>query len=275
MPANPFDWTGPEFLLLYIALLIGVVAFSLRKRSGGPESYSTRPLTAVELGYLAGGPKRAADTIMMQLFSAGVATVAKSGVAIDRDAAIRAGLVDSDWPPASGTISRSTFQKRVQAQLAAIGSQLAERGLVLSRENVINVRMEHVLVFGALTAFAVMKMMVGVGRGKPIGFLVMLAMVTLVIGLVRVVQDLYRTRAGDRELGKYRSGNARAARAPVPSELALAFALSGAAVLVGTPYAAYAAQIRSAGGGSSGCSGGGSDGGGGCSGGGGCGGCGG
>jgi hypothetical protein len=76
-----------------------------------------------------------------------------------------------------------------------------------------------------------------------------------------------RTRAGGEALRELREDNARLMRAPRESEVALAVALAGTAVLTGTPYTAYAQWRGASGGGDSsggGCSGGGDGGGGGC-----------
>ena len=130
--------------------------------------------------------------------------------------------------------------------------------------------------------FGLAKVGVGLYRDRPVGLLVALVIGTFVLGALLEARKPLRTSAGDAALNKLRHSHRRAARAPLPSELALAVALTGGAVLAGTAYAGYGRTIPSGSTGSSGDGGGDSggssgDSGGGDSGrgGGGCGGCGG
>jgi hypothetical protein len=123
-----------------------------------------------------------------------------------------------------------------------------------------------------LLVFGIIKAIVGADRGHPVGFLVILLILTVIGGIALAVPPT-RTRAGSNALQSYQASHQRASRAPLESELLLAVALSGAIVLSGTAFAPIYAASRSmitGGDRSSGCSGGG--GGSGC-GGGGCGGC--
>ena len=106
------------------------------------------------------------------------------------------------------------------------------------------------------------KVQVGLERHKPVGFLIMLLIVTAIIAVVFLFGPQL-TRAGREALAAEKARNARAARAPLESELMLAVALTGLVVLSGTPYGAlYAASKVS--GGDGGGGGGGDGGGGGC-----------
>jgi hypothetical protein len=101
---------------------------------------------------------------------------------------------------------------------------------------------------------------------------VVLAVLALLLSARR---QPWRTRAGDSAVKEMRAMAGRLTRAPQQAELTLAVALVGPAILMGTPYAAYAQMTgRGSGGSDSGCgrsdSGGGDSGG---DGGGGCGGC--
>jgi hypothetical protein len=160
----------------------------------------------------------------------------------------------------------------------------------------------------ALLLLGISKILVGMSRGKPVGFLVVLCFITAIIGWCFLqVPVQQRSRYGDRILAKLRTqhANLRTAKATnsleAEPQLALAFALFGAVILKGSPLAnltrdlyaplssSYSKRSSRSGSGSTGIwwggsdgggdSGGGDGGGGGCGGGGcgggGCGGCGG
>jgi uncharacterized protein (TIGR04222 family) len=124
---------------------------------------------------------------------------------------------------------------------------------------------------GLLLLFGLTKAFVGAERHHPVGFLIILLILTAVAGVVLAMPPT-RTRAGKEVLRTYQASHARASRAPLDHELLLAVALSGTVVLSGTAYAPiYAASKAMSSGGGDG--GGGCGGGGGGGGGGGCGGC--
>jgi hypothetical protein len=155
----------------------------------------------------------------------------------------------------------------------------------------------------ALLLLGISKILVGMSRGKPVGFLVVLCIITAIIGWCFLqVPVQQRSRYGDRILAKLRTQHANLRRAKASDsleaepQLALAFALFGAVILKGSPLAnltrdlyaspssSYSKRSNRSGSGSTGIWWGGSDGGGGdggCGGGGGgcggggCGGCGG
>ena len=103
--------------------------------------------------------------------------------------------------------------------------------------------------------------------------------VTAALAMIRFFTIDPRTAAGIEAVQDLRARSDRFSRAPLPDEAAMAVALFGTTVLVGTPWEPVHAMRKPEGDGGSGCSGGSSDssssdGGSGC-GGGGCGGCGG
>ena len=100
-------------------------------------------------------------------------------------------------------------------------------------------------------------MVVGLERGRPVGILFFLLLVTAAIMVVSAGNLPFRTRAGRTAAANARRLQARAARAPEESELVLAFALSGVAVLAGRPYAPLLVPSGGSGCGGSGCGGGG------------------
>ncbi len=277
MTLNPLDWPGQPFLALYgliatgALLIIGTLRSRIGPHRGGPAS----PLDEVELGYLAGGPARAADTILVALMAAGAAAPAVRGDRIEFDPTV---AVAPPWrryqPEWSGGISRREFHARTIDRLDPVDLRLRAYGLRPDSSDVDQFRRTGAVVLAVPLVLGMMKVVVGSQRHRPVDLLVLLMIGTVVIGATLLLQQPLRTEAGSAALDQTRRRNARAARAPLTDELPLAFALTGAAVLLGTPLDAFGRKLQGTGTMAVvGCGGGG--GGSGCGGGGGCGGCGG
>jgi uncharacterized protein (TIGR04222 family) len=301
--ANVLDLRGPDFLLFYaILLLLGAAcAFALRQLLRGPGDSGVDlgkggALHPAEVAYLAGGPKAAIDAATAALVQRGVLMVTKT----TRYLQPTGGPVPQDLHPlekavfsaVSGEGGKAVGALRRDVKTAAEQLTLRLQSLDLSPppERRLLIRVVPMLVMLAVLLVGVLKISVGVGRHRPVGFLVFLCIVTGIVAVAFAAAPAFRTRKGAAFLRRLREVNAplrtTALHAPTgqlaPADLALAFALFGPAMLVYGP----AEDLRQAllpprsggsgcGGGSSGCGGGSCGGGGGSCGGGGCGGCGG
>jgi uncharacterized protein (TIGR04222 family) len=280
LPWNPFDWSGPSFLAFYavisvVSFITMIVWLYLADRSDRATGQTVAGgLGMLELAYLSGGTARACDAAVVALLQQDALRLERAG------SRLIAGAGQAELIPALRAFrdaaiagsSRARLLRRATAALTPIRAVLERHGLVWSS----GARARLLWQFGLLTAglclFGVIKMLVGLQRGRPIGFLVILIFIDVIVALV-LLEKLYgRTRAGQAALEVWAGEHRRLRRAPRRHELALAVALAGPAVLAGTAFAPYAIAQGSSGG-DGGCSGGGG-GGGGC-GGGGCGGCGG
>jgi uncharacterized protein (TIGR04222 family) len=231
-----------------------------------------------EAAYLAGGPTRAADAIMVELFAAGVASIDARG------AEFSIARRPSELPPdvadltsgIEGTLTRKDFIAVQRQRLDRLHASLAERGLIPTAAAVRRIAIGNALILGPVLLLFLSKVAVGSSRDRPVGFLLIISFLLVVIG-IGLSSRPPRTTEGAAALRACRERSARAARAPQTHELGLAFALGGPVVLVGTVAAAYGLQLKSvyARDGSGGCGADGGGGGGGGDGGGGCGGCGG
>lgn len=282
LPANPLDWNGGPFLQLYLLLIVvAIVGASVLRRisreTGAARGARPGPF---ELAYLAGGSARCADAAIAQMladeslrWNSGETTLAVTGsthgLKPPLDAIARCVATNGD--PAK-------ILRNAELALAPLKKSLQAGGLLLDDGAAWRVRLFSALPLLLVGGLGVAKMMVGLSRDKPIGFLVVL---TILLGLVAIgflFTRPTRTRAGDRALADARQQHSRALRAPRNQELGLAVALLGTAALSGTAYAAYH-NVRSPPSSSDSSGGSSSDGGsgdsGGDSGGGGCGGCGG
>jgi uncharacterized protein (TIGR04222 family) len=283
LPLNPLDWDGASFLVLYGSLLGGSVVVTLTvrlllRRSGSPAD--AERLSWFELAYLAGGRVRAFDAAIAEL-------MARQAARFDPTTrSVLASEVSGYLPPFLATIRRNLGPKINHGRLlresadafAQVEESLATRGLVLTQGRSWQVGFVTASVPALVGLFGWAKIQVGVSRGRPVGDLVVLTILAFGLALAFLMSRPQRSIAGDEALRAYKATNARAMRAPMDGEIALAVALAGTTVLLGTPFADYARFASSGSGGdgggdSGGGDSGGGDGGGGDGGGGGCGGC--
>ncbi|GJE25713.1 TIGR04222 domain-containing membrane protein [Methylobacterium organophilum] len=261
LPLNPLDWTAEPFLTLYAGLIGACVVLSvvLRFRMRGEGTFlRNQILDPISLAYLAGGYRRAADTVIIGLVQAGAATYGVgTGVVIveDRDVPL-----PPELQPFRGAIlgrnERDPLLKALVPRLEPMRDKLIRAGLSPSDERLFAMAVATAALYLSVIAFGIAKMIVGHGRGKPIGFLVFLTGIALALGVVTLLWRPTRTWAGDAVIAQSRIRHARSARAPRADrdDLLFAFALVGAIALIGTPFASYGHALRSSGN-SSGCGG--------------------
>lgn len=243
LASNPLDWQGGDFLRLFAVLMlvsvIGAVILRRAARNTGP-ARGERP-SAFDLAYLAGGAPRCADAAIAQLLADEVVVwdpLAKelklrgspTHAKVPLDAVARCVAPDGD--PVN-------VVKRAAVALQPVQQSLVARGFMLDDAAAWRVRLYSALPLLLVCLFGGIKIMVGLDRGKPVGFLVVLTIILGVIALVLLLKRPSRTRAGDDAVAAAKRQHARALRAPRSQEMGLAVALLGTAALSGTAYAAY------------------------------------
>jgi uncharacterized protein (TIGR04222 family) len=273
---NPLDWTAIPFLRFYIVLSISAVLIILvlkRMAKGSADPLATSELNFLELAYLSGGFQRMADTVTVALMTAGAATYTAKGrvLSIDPTDAKLPRELEPLREHLTGVTTRADFTRALRPWLEKTRAHLVQRGLALHPDRLRLVSSISLVLIAIPVMLGLAKMGVGLDRHRPIGFLAILTIILLFVGLRLTLRAPRSTAAGDKALEDSRLRYARLSRAPLNNEMSLAFAIAGAAVLVGTPYSAFGQTAQSSGGGGS-CGGGSGCGGGG---GGGCGGCGG
>jgi uncharacterized protein (TIGR04222 family) len=272
MITNPLDWPAGPFLTLYVvvAALAGVAVALVRSVTGGIITPDRgRDLGLLELAWLSGGPARAADTVMVSLLNAGAASIEARSlfVAHASDGRPLPNEIRGFRRAVSFTGKRAQFHRSIRTQLEPLHEGLVQRGLVPGPSDLMTIRLMSLSLILLPTLLGLAKILVGLSRGRPVGILCAMVFSTVEVGVLTVIDQPRLTRGGRAAIKRAKSGMARAARAPLGSEIPLAFAVSGAAVLAGTQYEAFR-KLMPAGG--NGCGGGGDGGGGGGSG---CGGC--
>jgi uncharacterized protein (TIGR04222 family) len=282
----PITLTGPEFLTIYIALLVVLVIAALMVRSGlrGPSDNQFPPsLDSYQAAFLAGGFQAAAEGAIVALTARGSLRVGDGG----RFAAIepRPGWLhpaeDAVWSAAAsagGSAKASTLVAAARPALLAVREQLRHLGLALTDGQAINVRTVPTLVVLAAAVLGGARLALGMAAGRPVGYLVALLVLTLIVALLFFRTPNPRTHRGDRLVRSLRRTNAAlrtsaaaAAAGLAGADLALAVGLWGPSVLSGSPLDDVRQLLRpdttSSGGSDSGSSCGGSSCGGGCGGG--------
>lgn len=279
MGLDPFDLHGPEFLALYAVLgLIATIASFLIPPFLRPDGRYGRPSDEDELALLAGGRTRYAEAVAVRLLAAGAATVEGT-----------IGLRIRDTPDGQMRLSKSLAERRIIAMpspvrwndiTAALAlpaesgeRRLEDKGLRMDAQTALQMRLIQAAPLALLFGFGLIKWVVGTLRERPVGYLSVLMVVTLVAALVRFTVNDRRTRAGLRAVSEARREGARLRRAAPTDETPRAVALFGTVVLAGS-YLSDFHRMRSAASGdggstgsdssSSGCSGGGGGGCGGC-----------
>lgn len=212
MGPDPWGLTGTQFLEWYfvgigVAIVLAVVIRNLPKLAGDP-IHGVRP-SAVDAGWLAGGPVRAVEAAIAGLLAAGALradsggllrstgdTTARDGLTADILKRTRAGhsLLD-----VSGYVRR-------RSALGEVGAALAERGLVLSPQAE---RLNRLLAAAptlAVLIVGIVRLVNGISLSRPVGFL-WLSLIGTVILLIALVVSRRRnvpTASGRRVLRELR-----------------------------------------------------------------------
>jgi uncharacterized protein (TIGR04222 family) len=211
---NPLDWQGPEFLAWHaggqavLAVAWGLAClYAYLDDAGHPSSGAE--LRPWEWGWLRAGAAGAAQAVVARLVGAGC--VEASGQVARYRAAPGPGSDAVERAVAEAVASRDQDVKGVARAARAAGRErlgrLRARGWVPSHAAETALAVVAVS-FGALTLLGLAKLVVGVQRGRPVAFLVMLLVVS--VGLAALLARLRQpaTRAGKRLLDQSRHAHA-------------------------------------------------------------------
>jgi uncharacterized protein (TIGR04222 family) len=298
---NPFDLSGPQFLLLYfVVFVIGLVlAVRLRRRLRTPvDPPPERPrLSPYKVAYLAGGPVLAVNAAIARLVQGGLLEVDSSTGTLSRSGDLPAKpdpLEQRIFDCARENIAVKDLRLATADETAKIRERLEDKGLLVNESEAGKARWLPVLLLFGVALFGLTKIFIGLDRGKPVGWLVVFCAVTGLVALAGFARRVFRSQRGDGVLDELKRDHAalQATACAKPEALplndfALAVGLFGLGILAAGPLANLRKTLTPPGGGNysdtgGGCGGGCGGGGGGCGGGGGggcggggCGGCGG
>lgn len=265
------SWTGSDFLLFYSVMLAFGSALAWRLPAILREAGRCGEAQDLEsVAVLAGGRRRLADSLLADLYVRGALVEAEKGklriAARDHSVTPAAqALLATDAP-----VTLAEARRTVAVHAERVAARLCRAGLLLRPEEHTRLRLIAILPFVMLFLLGLYRQRAGSALGEPTGFLIALLVLTVVLAVMRYTTCDPRTAAGVAAVQELRQRNGRLNQAPRPDEAAMAVALFGTGVLVGTPWEpVHALRQQSGDGGGDGSS----DGGSGC--GGGCGGCGG
>lgn len=164
-----------------------IVALILRQLLRG-RRYGTIPaldLDAYETAYLVGGENQAIETVIAVLVHRKVLKVEKSDRRLIAHAALpsKAHMLERAIFDAAGRSGE--FIRAVRADTAGVAKELAARirgrGLISDDGAALSVQIVPPLLVLGVTIFGAIKILIGLSRGRPVGFLFILTTLSLIV----------------------------------------------------------------------------------------------
>jgi uncharacterized protein (TIGR04222 family) len=248
---NPLDMPGPEFLTFYVVLFLAAVAGAaclrwLLRQPGDAPLPEALALSPYEVAYLSGGEEQVVNAAIARL-------VHEDALAVD--SINRKLTARGDGPPTDASeLERAVYSavkgdaaETVAAVRAAAASKLApvrrrvyELGLLVLDDQAEIARFLPLFLVLLVPLFGVVKIFVGISRDRPVLFLVMLCIISVIVAVLGFGRSVHRGRRGDRALAQLRADNsaleyqiARRADELSGDDLVLAVGLFGIGVLAG------------------------------------------
>jgi uncharacterized protein (TIGR04222 family) len=251
LSGGPLDWTGDDFLALFAGLCVALVLVTqiMRHAMRGGDGRSTPQPDVWQLALLAGGPDRVTDAAVAELnrrecvaWDAASGRLTATGYANDLESPLAEvhRVVAAEGNPA-------TVTRRARGLFEAQSRGLERLGLYLDAAARRRIAWATTLPVLVLLAFGGAKIMVGLARDRPVGFLVALCVLVAIYGTFMLFAPPRRTRVADRCLAEQRRRHAHAMRAPRAQDVALAVALAGTVVLADSALAGWHQQRAGAG----------------------------
>lgn len=249
---NPFDLTGPQFLGFYIVLAITVivVATMLRSALRLPDDEPTADMLQLDpyaIAYLAGDADLAVNAAIACLVQRDLVKVDAGTRKLSHTGQTPAKLRSMENYVYQGIGSGKTVQEVrdvVAKRCNEIGARLQQTELVCNDARATVGRLLPTLLVLAVAGLGVVRITIGVAHGRNVGYLVVLTIVTVIVGLVGFARRPHRSKRGDRALDQLKEDNsaleataAQRADALAGEDFALAVGLFGMGVLAGTPLA--------------------------------------
>ena len=230
----PFTLDGSQFLMLYGLLLVATVTLGhlipLWFRPAGRYGRINDP---DKIALLGGGEVRLAETVLTRL----VISEAITHIGDDRFGHGKPGVATSDIDRDIATMMPGSWRD-IEDRIATHGQTLRREfvslGLMMNDAEIRRMRLTRTLPCLALLIVGVIRIGQGIVNDKPIGYLIILLIITALLGrgLAAIIDQ--RTSAGQEVLKDATKAAERLSSAPMQSEMPYAVALFGTAVLVGS-----------------------------------------
>ncbi|HKP85250.1 MAG TPA: TIGR04222 domain-containing membrane protein [Blastocatellia bacterium] len=215
---NPLDLSGPQFLLFYVVtLVIAILIATLMRRRliRSNEDFGVRRITVdpYEAAYLRGGAQQAIDTAIAMLVQSKVLQVSKTDGRLSISGNLPAGAHKLEQTVFKAVDSKSgrkisDIRSSVLPSVEPIAARLKTLGLVLSDERWEVAGKGPALAVAMVLLLGIIKIAVGVSRGRPVGILVFLCILTAIIALAFFKARPLLTKLGKRVLGQLKDENA-------------------------------------------------------------------
>lgn len=248
---NVLDMRGPDFLMLYLLLLAGGVVFALilrevmRRVVSSDMGEVVHVLDSYEAAFLSGGEVLALHAALASLVQRSILNVGWSSGVL---------TVASELPGKSHPVEEQVYgqvaarrgitvnklKPRDYSTIAQIRDRLEQDQLVFTAGAAAFIRFVPLLMLLGVIVLGAMKVWVGISRGRPVAFLVMLTIMAVILAVVMYRRNVLRTPAGDRLLSSLKQKNAGletttkvAADRLSGDDVAMAVGLFGTGILAG------------------------------------------
>ncbi len=210
---NPFDYRGSDFLNFYLVILGMAVAtamlFRWQAKNSATSMTSDPNLDPTQIGYLrakGAGAVRTAITSLVHRGKLKFDTLAKRFEAVAKPDSSDSMLEQSILQYCQTPRRIDQIERASSTNLIDIDRSLVETGLLVPTHHRNLSNIGTLLIVGVLIA-GIVKIIVGLQRDRPVGFLVLACFATLVILIVLRALPVFRSRAGDRYFNELKAKN--------------------------------------------------------------------
>ena len=205
---NPLNYNGSEFLSFYFQLsaLVIFLAVCLRYYLRLPSTSPIQPLESLdpyEVAYLVDGNKRVFDTAIASFFQRGYITIEPKLRTIHWTDSMETLSHPIEKAVAEVVQSYTYIDSIPKTKLYAtevIRDRLQNWDLLIKPQQAFIAKIYPALLIACLLGLGIAKILVGLSRGKPVGFLIMMCAIVAIISLFFTLKKIHRTRYGDRFL---------------------------------------------------------------------------
>ena len=214
---NPFNLSGPEFLVLYALVTLGAFGLAWLTRvsmsvGDDPAAPTSRDLTSEEIAYLAGGDAMVINASMAKLVHGGIIAQNPETKVLESRQGLPASPTSLDRviydATQEGSATYGVIWKDGADHFDSIRDKLRSYGLLVTPTR--NQRLQNVsfLIAMAPPAVGLVKILLGMSRGRPVAILMILCMVTTALAWCLFRRPVFRTRQGEDTLNLLRNEHA-------------------------------------------------------------------
>lgn len=246
---NPFDMRGPDFLGFYVMLLVlGVIGSLVIKWLAGTMSNTASlatpsDLDPYEIAYLAGGRDRVLLVAMNKLIKQRAIEVKNTKLTVHASPTDQTHPVERAFLAAGPNIRMTAARSLVQRRCQNLHHSLQSQNLLVPAASMKLSRAITAMMFIVILVIGITKIAIGVDRGRPVGFLVILCFATIVLMIAMLKHGPFRTSAGSALLDKLRSTTRTKMPQPIGMDayqlgtlMAMSTALYGMDSLISEPH---------------------------------------